>query len=109
MIFISMMGCILFTYNINSVGQILNNINSGESEKETNIKVFMRMKEREPLSLHAKSRIINYINESSEMKRKYNVEEEERLKSSLPEALLEEFHREINHKMFESLPLLQAR
>ena len=107
MIFISMMGCILFTYNINSVGQILNNINSGESEKETNIKVFMRMKEREPLSLHAKSRIINYINESSDMKRKYNVEEEERLKSSLPEALLEEFHREINHKMFESLPFFK--
>ena len=107
MIFISMMGCILFTYNINSVGQILNNIKSCETEKETNIKIFMRMKEKEPLSLSAKNRIINYINESSDMKRKYNIEEEERLKSSLPETLLEEFHKEINYNMFENLPFFK--
>ena len=50
LIFIEMLSCILFTYNINSVGTILRNLTAYENEKETNIKTFTRMQGKSNLS-----------------------------------------------------------
>ena len=44
----------------------------------------MRMQENSPLSEDIKNRIMNFITESSHMRRKYNIEEEEKLINSLP-------------------------
>ena len=56
------------------------------------------------LTDEVKEKIMNFINESSDMKRKYNIEEEEKLLSGLPVSLSDDYYREAN---FEALQGLQ--
>ena len=46
MIFVEIMSCIILTYNINSVGNIIRKIRSYDEDKEKNIKTFTRMHEK---------------------------------------------------------------
>ena len=93
MVLIETMSCILLTYNINSVGNIIRNIGSYETEKETNLKIFNRMQDRSSLSEEIKNKINNFIIESTEMRRNYNLEEEEKLIKSLPTSISEEYRK----------------
>ena len=87
------MSCILLTYNINSLGNIIRNIGSYETEKETNLKIFNRMQDRSSLSEEIKNKINNFIIESTEMRRNYNLEEEEKLIKTLPTSISEEYRK----------------
>lgn len=75
LIFIQTFSCIVLAYNINIVGGILKNINSYDEQKEKNIKTFARMRERGDLSNDLKKKMKNFINQSINMKRKYNIQE----------------------------------
>lgn len=43
LIFIELTSCVLFTYNINCVGNLINNLRRQSKEKEKNVKTFRRM------------------------------------------------------------------
>ena len=92
-IFIETLGCILLTYNINSVGNIIRDIASYSKEKETNLKALSRIQDKFSLSEEVRNKIKNYLIESTEMKRLYNLEEEEKLMTSLPVTLSEELKK----------------
>ena len=49
----------------------------------------------------------NFINESIDMRRKYNIEEEEKLLSSFPQSILEEFRKETNISIFHDIPFFK--
>ena len=107
-IFIETLGCIWLTYNINHVGNIIKDIASYSKGKETNLKALSRIQEKLNLSEEVRSKLKNYLIESTEMKRLYNLEEEEKLTTSLPETLSEELKRESNSGMLQSIPFLRS-
>ena len=76
LIFIETLSCIVLAYNISKVGSIIKEIKSYDEEKEKNIKTFARMKEKVELSGELEKKMRAFINESVEMRRNYNIEEE---------------------------------
>ena len=48
-----------------------------------------------------------FINESINMKRNYNIEEEEKLLGSLPSSILEDYRKQTNTKILKEIPLLK--
>ena len=107
-IFIETLGCIWLTYNINHVGNIIRDIASYSKEKETNLKALSRIQDNFNLSEEVRNKLKNYLIESTEMKRLYNLEEEEKLTTSLPETLSEELKKESNSSLLRNIPFLRS-
>lgn len=72
---IEMISCIALSYNINCVGTLISNIRSQDLEKGKNFKVFYKLSRKNDLSEDLEWRINNYIEESSNIKKKFNYEE----------------------------------
>ena len=87
------MSCIFLAFNINNLGIIIKKINSYEEDKCKHVKTFARMDEKTDLSQDLKMKMNGFIRESANMKRQYNIEEEELLLSSLPESILDEYRK----------------
>lgn len=62
MILLEMMSCIILTYNINTVGNIIRKITSYDEEKDQNIKIFNRMMEKTDISNELKKKVTTFIN-----------------------------------------------
>ena len=107
MIFIEIMSCIILTYNISSVGSIIRKITSYDEGKEKNMKTFTRMQEKSEISNELTKKMTNFIHESVDMKRKYNIQEEENLLAGLPESILEEYRKETHVKIFRNIPFFR--
>ena len=73
---LDVMSCIILTYNINTVGNIIRKIRSNDEEYEKNMKIFKRMEEKEDITNDLKKKMITFLNESVKMRKRYNVEEE---------------------------------
>ena len=107
-IFIETLGCIWLTYNISHVGNIIRDIASYSKEKETSLKALSRIQDKFSLSEEVRSKLKNYLIESTEMKRLYNLEEEEKLTTSLPKNLSEELKKESNSCLLLNIPFLRS-
>lgn len=92
-IFIETLSCIVLAYNINSIGKIIKKITSYEQEKISNLKIFSQMERRENVSEDIKKKITNYIIQSAELKRNFNVDEEKSLLEKLPKSFYEQFRK----------------
>ena len=67
------MSCIVLAYNINRVGIIIQKIRSYEASKNRHLKTFNHIKEKSEFSNETKTRIMNYIKESTEIRRNFNL------------------------------------
>ncbi len=61
MIFIEIISCIVLSYNVNCVGNIITKIRSYDLEQQKNLKVFNQFNEKTSLSDDLSMRINNYI------------------------------------------------
>lgn len=71
-------------YNINCIGNLISNIKSQDIEKNKNIKTFKILSSRNNISEDLELKIHNYIEESTNIKKKFNFEEESKFISTLP-------------------------
>lgn len=102
-----MISCIALAYNINCVGNLINNIRSQDLEKSKNFKVFRKLAKKNDVSEDLEWRVNNYIEESSNIKKKFNYEEESYFVEKLPKGLKTEFLKESNKKIFQNLPFFK--
>jgi hypothetical protein len=72
---IETISCIALAYNINCVGMLISNIRQQDLEKGKNFKVFYKLSRKNDLTEDLEWRINNYIEESSNIKKKFNYEE----------------------------------
>lgn len=82
-----MISCICLAYNINCVGTLISNIRSQDVEKSKNFKIFRKLVRKNDVSEDLEWRINNYIEESSNIKKKFNYEEENVFIEKLPKGL----------------------
>jgi hypothetical protein len=78
LIFIETLSCMVLAYNINCVGSLITNIRSQDLEKSKKYKIFRGLAEKHRISGELGVRIGNYIEESNNIKKKFNIEEENR-------------------------------
>lgn len=95
--------CLCLAYNINCVGNLISNIKSQDVEKNRNIKTFKILSSRNNLSENLEMKIHNYIEESTNIRKKFNFQEESNFISTLPRELKADFLKESNKKIFEGL------
>jgi hypothetical protein len=68
-----MISCICLAYNINCVGTLISNIRAQDVEKGKNFKLFKQMSDKNNLTPDLTWRINNYIEESVNIKKKFNI------------------------------------
>lgn len=100
--------CLALAYNINCVGNLISNIKSQDIEKNKNIKTFKILSNRNNISEDLELKIHNYIEESTNIKKKFNFEEESKFISTLPTELKADFLKESNKKIFQNLVFLKS-
>jgi hypothetical protein len=95
--------CIIMAYNINRVGTILSNIRSEDQARSRKFKTFKKLTGQNCISEELTFRINNYIEESSKMKKHFNLEEDKELMKELPPNLRLTYLREANKKILNKL------
>lgn len=75
MVLIETFSCLALAYNINCVGNLITNLKSQDIEKNKNIKTFKILSNRNAISQNLELKIHNYIEESTNIKKKFNFEE----------------------------------
>ena len=93
LVFIETFSCIVLAYNINCVGILFSNIRESEIEKVKKQKIFKHLSEKNNISEDLTSKISNYIEESFNIKKNFNFEEESTFLSSLPSSIKTSFLR----------------
>ena len=76
MILIETFSCVVLAYNVNCVGNIISSIRSYDVLKHRDLKIFNQINEENQLSETLATSVKNYIKESAELKRNFNIEEE---------------------------------
>jgi hypothetical protein len=64
--------CLALAYNINCVGNLISNIKSQDIEKNKSIKTFKTLSSRNDLTEDLEMKIHNYIEESTNIRKKFN-------------------------------------
>lgn len=95
---------ICLAYNINWVGTLISNIRAQDLEKSKNFKTFKQLTDKYQLPPEIEWKINNYIEESVNIRKKFNVEEEHTFIKHLPETLKKEYLQENNKTIFQELP-----
>jgi hypothetical protein len=90
-------------YNINTVGTLISNIRSQDIEKSKNYKTFKQLSDKYELSDELEEKINHYIEESVNIRKKFNLEEENHFLQKLPVDLKKEYLKESNRTIFYSL------
>lgn len=75
MIFIETISCIVLAYNINCVGSLITNIRSQDIVKSKNMKIFKKLVDKNDISESLTWRINNYLEEHTNIKKLFNIEE----------------------------------
>ena len=91
-------------YNINWIGTLISNIRAQDIEKGKNFKTFKQLSEKYQLPNELEWRIGNYIEQSVNIKKKFNIEEEQSFIRSLPSTIKKEYLKESNKSIFNELP-----
>lgn len=66
----------MLAYNINCVGSLISNIRAQDVEKNKKYKIFRGLAQKNHISNDLSLKIGNYLEESSNIKKKFNIEEE---------------------------------
>ena len=90
-------------YNINTVGTLISNIRSQDIQKSKNYKTFKQLSDKYQLSDELEEKINHYIQESVNIRKKFNLEEENHFLQKLPVDLKKEYLKESNRTIFYSL------
>lgn len=108
LIFIEIVSVMCLAYNINCVGTLISNIRAQDLEKCKSSKTFKHLSEKYRLPVELEWRISNYIEESVNIKKKFNVEEEQSFIQSLPQTMKKEYLKESNKSVFHALPFFSS-
>jgi potassium voltage-gated channel Eag-related subfamily H protein 5 len=103
LIFIETFSCMVLAYNINCVGSLISNIRSQDLEKSKKYKIFRSLAEKNSISTELSLRIGNYIEESNNIKKKFNIEEENRFIDALPRIFKKDYLKEANKSIFQKI------
>ena len=103
MIVIEIFSVICLAYNINSVGMLISNIRSQDIEKSKNYKTFKQLSDKYELSNELEWKINHYIEESVNIRKKFNLEEENNFLQKLPSDLKKDYLKESNRSIFYHL------
>lgn len=94
---------ICLAYNINWLGTLISNIRAQDREKSRNMKMFKQLSDKYELPEDLEWRINNYIEESVNIRKKFNLEEENAFISILPVNLRKDYLQESNRSIFHEL------
>ena len=86
-IFIETFSCLIMAYNVNKVGSILTNIRQEDQNRSKKFKIFKKLTDQNTVSEELAFKINNYIEESSNIKKKFNYEEDQEFLKELPSNL----------------------
>ena len=103
MIFIETISCMVLAYNINCVGSLIANIRSQDIVKSKNMKIFKKLVDKNDISESLTWRINNYIEEHTNIKKLFNIEEEVQFVSRLPTAFRTDYLKEANKTIFQNV------
>ena len=103
MIFIETISCMVLAYNINCVGSLIVNIRSQDIVKSKNMKIFKKLVDKNDISESLTWRINNYIEEHTNIKKLFNIEEEVQFVSRLPTAFRTDYLKEANKTIFQNV------
>jgi hypothetical protein len=104
LVFIEIVSVMCLAYNINWIGTLISNIRAQDLEKGRNFKTFRQLSDKYALSSELEWRISNYIEESVNIRKKFNIEEERHFISSLPATMKKDYLKESNKSIFQELP-----
>lgn len=85
------------------MGEIISKIRSYSILQQTGLKTFKNLTSHNVIPAELEHKISNYIKESVEMKRKSNVEEENKFIIALPNSFRDDLLKECNKKVFSEL------
>jgi len=103
LVFIEIVSVMCLAYNINSVGTLISNIRSQDIERIKNSKTLKQLSDKCSLPNELESKISNYIDESVNIKKNFNIAEEKLFLENLPSDLKKEYLKESNKAIFENL------
>lgn len=103
LVLIMTISCVALAYNINCVGTLISNIRAQDIEKSKNYKTFKKLAEKSALPEELSWRINNFIEESVNIKKKFNIEEENCFVNKLPTGFKKEFLKESNKAIFQNI------
>jgi hypothetical protein len=104
LILVEIISVMCLAYNINWVGTLISNIRIQDLEKSKNFKTFKQLTDKYDLPTDLEWRINNYIEESVNIRKKFNVEEEHSFIKKLPSGIKKEYLKESNKVIFQKLP-----
>lgn len=104
LIFIEIFSVMCLAYNINWIGTLISNIRAQDIEKGKNLKTFKQLSDKYNLPVDIEWRISNYIEESANIRKKFNIEEEHTFIKNLPSTMRKEYLKESNKSIFQELP-----
>mgnify|MGYP000945636314 FL=1 len=107
LIFIEMFSCITLAYNINCVGNLINNLRQEQVEKNNSLKTFQMMVKSNKICRELENKINNYIEESCLIRNRFNFLEQDQLLQGLPTLLRKEYLKDVNKRIFNCLPFLR--
>lgn len=107
LIFIETVSCIVLAYNVNCVGELIMNIRSKDDEKKKQIKLFKKITESTEISNELNWKITNYIEESINLKKNFNFDEEYKFIGNLPKYLKYDFLKQTHKTVFNNLPFFR--
>jgi hypothetical protein len=73
LVFIETFSCMALAYNINCVGSLISNIRAQDLEKSKKYKIFRSLAQKHDISNNLFLKIGNYIEESNNIKKKFNI------------------------------------
>lgn len=71
-ILIETLSCLIMAYNVNKVGSILTNIRQEDQNRSKKFKIFRKLADQNAVSEELTFKINNYIEEHSNIKKKFN-------------------------------------
>ena len=95
-------------YNISWIGTLISNIRAQDLEKSKNFKTFKQLSDKYDLPSELEWRISNYIDESVNIRKKFNIEEEKTFVESLPSTMKKDYLKESNKSIFQELPFFSG-
>ena len=101
LIFIETISCMVLAYNINLLGSLINDIRAQDLEKGKKHKIFRNLARKNDLSNELYLKVASYIEESNNIKKKFNIEEENNFIESLPRNFKKHYQSESNKSIFQ--------
>ena len=103
LIFVQTLSCIVLAYNINCVGSLISGIRQQDLEKCKKYKIFRSLALKNKISSDLFLKVSNYIEESNNIKKNFNIEEENKFIQALPAIFKKDYLNESNKSIFNNI------